>query len=474
MPPQELSRLLHSPTGSTPAVVQQHEFIASRRPRPRARQTFGELRAVDGIDLDVPRGMIFAILGPNGAGKTTLMRMLATLLHPDEGTASVMGHDLATAPDKVRGEIAMTGQFASLDEDLTGRENLMLLARLWGFRGGAARERADELLATFDLADAATKQVKDYSGGMRRRLDIAASLIVTPGVLFLDEPTTGLDPVARKSVWRMIRQLAGSGVTILLTTQYMDEADQLAARIAVIDHGKKIAEGTPRELKVATGSGFLHVALADPARLDEAATLLEAQLGASVQRSVEGAHAGGGREDAAGRERGAGRADRRRHRARGLLDGQPESRRSVLRADRKGQTMNGLTQVARPPAPSALSNALVFGWRAVLKFKHVPEQLFDLVMTPIMFTLLFTFVFGGALAGSPRRLSTDLPARHPRADGGVQLGVFGHGPVDRPRQRAVRPVPLAAHLVAGAVRGTHGGRRAAACDRRRHHPHASA
>jgi ABC-2 type transport system ATP-binding protein len=252
-------------------------------------KSFGELRAVDGIDLDVPRGMIFAILGPNGAGKTTLMRMLATLTRPDGGSASVMGHDLHAAPQAVRAEIAMTGQFASLDEDLTGRENLVLLARLWGFRGRAARQRADALLGTFELADAATKQVKDYSGGMRRRLDIAASLIVTPGVLFLDEPTTGLDPVARKSVWGMIRALAGSGVTVLLTTQYLDEADQLAARIAVIDHGKKIAEGTSRELKAATGSGFLHVALADPIRLEEAARLLEARLGASVQRSVEGA-----------------------------------------------------------------------------------------------------------------------------------------------------------------------------------------
>ncbi|MEQ1953232.1 ATP-binding cassette domain-containing protein [Mesorhizobium yinganensis] len=252
-------------------------------------KTFGDVRAVDGIDLDVPRGIIFAILGPNGAGKTTLMRMLATLARPDAGTAMIVGHDLVQSPHKVREVIAMTGQFASLDEHLTGRENLMLLARLWGFRGRASKTRADDLLATFGLSDAATKQVKDYSGGMRRRLDIAASLVVTPDVLFLDEPTTGLDPKARKDVWAMIRGLAESGVTILLTTQYLEEADQLAARIAVIDHGRKIAEGTSRELKAATGSGVLHVALADPTQLDRAATLLETRLGHTVQRSTEGA-----------------------------------------------------------------------------------------------------------------------------------------------------------------------------------------
>ena len=251
-------------------------------------KTFGDVRAVDGIDLDVPRGTIFGILGPNGAGKTTLLRMLATLLKPDGGSAQLMGHDLVSAPHEVRKSIAMTGQFASLDEDLTGRENLMLLAKLWGFRGRAG-ERADQLLAVFELADAARRQVKDYSGGMRRKLDIAASLIVTPSILFLDEPTTGLDPNARKSVWRMIRALASEGVTIFLTTQYLEEADQLAARIAVIDHGRKIAEGTSRELKAATGSGFLHVTLTDPARIDAAAQLLEQKLGGEAQRNAEGA-----------------------------------------------------------------------------------------------------------------------------------------------------------------------------------------
>jgi ABC-2 type transport system ATP-binding protein len=261
-------------------------------PAIRARglvKRFGDLQAVAGIDLDVPRGTIFAILGPNGAGKTTLMRMLATLIRPDAGTAEVMGHDLRVEPDAVRALIAMTGQFASLDEDLTGRENLIFLARLWGFGRRAARQRADELLAAFELSDARHRQVKDYSGGMRRRLDIAASLIVTPGVLFLDEPTTGLDPTARQRVWRMIRHLAQSGVTVLLTTQYLEEADQLAERIAVIDHGRKIAEGTSRELKAATGSGFLHVTVSEPAELDRARVLLEEQLDAPVQRDPNGA-----------------------------------------------------------------------------------------------------------------------------------------------------------------------------------------
>ncbi|SER47098.1 ABC-2 type transport system ATP-binding protein [Tranquillimonas rosea] len=252
------------------------------------RKSFGGVEAVAGIDLIVPRGAIFAVLGPNGAGKTTMMRMLATLATPDAGRATIMGHDLSADPQGVRAAIAMTGQFASLDEDLTGRENLVMLSLLWGFGWRGARRRATELLAAFDLADAGGKRVKDYSGGMRRRLDIAASLVVTPGVLFLDEPTTGLDPGARQKVWRIIRGLARSGVTILLTTQYLEEADQLAERIAVIDRGRKIAEGTSRELKAAIGSGMLHLTLADPAVLDQASALLAARLGESVQRSPEG------------------------------------------------------------------------------------------------------------------------------------------------------------------------------------------
>jgi ABC-2 type transport system ATP-binding protein len=266
--------------------------LDSNLPAIRARglvKHFGALRAVDGIDLEVPRGMIFGILGPNGAGKTTLLRMLATLSKPDGGSAQVMGQDVESAPHQVRKSIALTGQFASLDEDLTGRENLILFARLLGFRGRAAAARADVLLDAFELQEAARRQVKEYSGGMRRKLDIAASLIVTPAVLFLDEPTTGLDPNARKNVWRMIRALASQGVAILLTTQYLEEADQLAARIAVIDHGRKIAEGTSRELKAMTGSGFLHVTLSDPSRIDEAARLLERHLSGEAQRNVEGA-----------------------------------------------------------------------------------------------------------------------------------------------------------------------------------------
>jgi ABC-2 type transport system ATP-binding protein len=242
-------------------------------------KSFGEVRAVAGVDLAVRTGSVYGVLGPNGAGKTTTIRMLATLLRPDAGTASVLGHDIVREADTVRGLVSLTGQLASVDEDLTGRENLILLARLLGLRRADAKARATELLEAFDLSEASGRLVKNYSGGMRRRLDIAASLVVTPELMFLDEPTTGLDPRSRNQVWDIIRSLAAAGTTILLCTQYLDEADQLAEGIAVIDHGKVIAEGTPAQLKASVGTGALHVRLLDPEQRAEAAAALERELG---------------------------------------------------------------------------------------------------------------------------------------------------------------------------------------------------
>jgi ABC-2 type transport system ATP-binding protein len=242
-------------------------------------KAFGETRAVDGVDLAVPSGSVYGVLGPNGAGKTTTIRMLATLIRPDAGSARVLGHDIVSEPDAVRGVVSLTGQLASVDEDLTGRENLILIGRLLGLRRAAAKERAAELLEAFGLAEAATRLVKNYSGGMRRRLDIAASIVVTPQLMFLDEPTTGLDPRSRNQVWDIIRMLVAGGTTILLCTQYLEEADQLAEGIAVIDHGKVIAEGTPGQLKASVGTGALHVRLLDPDQRPEAEQVLARELG---------------------------------------------------------------------------------------------------------------------------------------------------------------------------------------------------
>ncbi|GEL20514.1 daunorubicin resistance protein DrrA family ABC transporter ATP-binding protein [Pseudonocardia asaccharolytica] len=251
-------------------------------------KTFGATRAVDGVDLAVRRGSVYGVLGPNGAGKTTTIRMLATLLRPDTGSARVLGHDVVREADTVRGLVSLTGQLASVDEELTGRENLVLLGRLLGLTRAAARARAAELLDAFGLAEASGRLVKGYSGGMRRRLDIAASIVVTPELMFLDEPTTGLDPRSRSQVWDIVRALAAAGATILLCTQYLDEADRLADGIAVIDHGRVIAEGTPAQLKASVGSAALHVRLLDPDRRPEAERLLARALG-GVHREPDAA-----------------------------------------------------------------------------------------------------------------------------------------------------------------------------------------
>ena len=243
---------------------------------------FGGKRVVDGVNLAIPSGTVYGVLGPNGAGKTTTIRILATLLRPDGGSARVLGHDVLHDAAAVRRRVSLTAQFASVDEDLTAAENLILLARLLGLSRSRAKARASELLDAFDLADAARRQVQAFSGGMRRRLDIAASIIVTPDLLFLDEPTTGLDPRSRNQVWEIVRTIVADGTTVLLTTQYLDEADQLADRIAVIDAGKVIAEGTRGELKASVGAGSLTLRLLDPEQRHAAATLLSALLGVPV------------------------------------------------------------------------------------------------------------------------------------------------------------------------------------------------
>jgi ABC-2 type transport system ATP-binding protein len=230
----------------------------------------------------VPRGSVYGLLGPNGAGKTTAVRVLATLLRPDEGQARVFGHDVRREPDAVRSRVSLTGQYASVDEDLTGTENLVLLGRLIGYGRRAARERSARLLEAFGLSDASDRQVKNYSGGMRRRIDIAASILNTPDLLFLDEPTTGLDPRSRNHVWDIIRVVVAQGTTVLLTTQYLEEADRLAGRIAVIDHGKVIAEGTPGELKSSVGAGSVHLRLRDAGQREDARRLLGRVLDAPV------------------------------------------------------------------------------------------------------------------------------------------------------------------------------------------------
>jgi daunorubicin resistance ABC transporter ATP-binding subunit len=236
---------------------------------------YGKTQALSGLDLTVPTGTVYGLLGPNGAGKTTAVRVLATLLKPDAGRARVLGHDVLAQAPAVRRTIGLTGQYAALDEYLTGRSNLIMIGQLSRLTAKAARRRADELLERFGLTDAAGRAVKTYSGGMRRRLDLAASLIGHPAVLFLDEPTTGLDPNARALMWVIVRELVADGTTLLLTTQYLDEADQLAGRIAVIDGGRVIAEGTPAELKSSVGGQRILLTLADEADKTVAARALQ-------------------------------------------------------------------------------------------------------------------------------------------------------------------------------------------------------
>ena len=261
------------------AEYDHHAMFTQRSAAPAVRvagviKRFGATVALAGVDLEVAEGTVFGLLGPNGAGKTTLVRVLATLVAPDSGHAEVFGRDVVSEASAVRELLGLTGQSAAVDEILTGRENLQMFGRLFDLSPAEARRRAGELLERFDLADAADRPARTYSGGMRRRLDLASSLLTRPRILFLDEPTTGLDPRSRNEIWRIVRELVREGATVLLTTQYLEEADQLADRIAVIDHGRVIAQGTGNELKDRVGGQILEVELSTAAQRDEAQSVL--------------------------------------------------------------------------------------------------------------------------------------------------------------------------------------------------------
>ena len=387
-----------------------------------ATKRFGPTVALAGVDLEVPEGAVFGLLGPNGAGKTTLVRILTTLLTPDAGRAEVLGHDVVREPVAVRELLGLTGQFAAVDELLTGRENLEMFGRLFKLSREDARRRADELLERFDLAAAADRPARTYSGGMRRRLDLASSLLTRPRMLFLDEPTTGLDPRSRNEIWAMVRELRREGTTLLLTTQYLEEADQLADRIAVIDRGKVIAEGTGSELKDRVGGQILEVELSSAAQRDHAQEVL-ARVGCGEPEPEERPdrlslpaprHGLELVEEAAAELRRAeiGVTDLGLRRptlddvflqltgAPPSEDGGPPPRAAAERISERRRPILRL----QPPSPravrSAIGDAAVVTGRNMRHFIRQPQLLIFSTIQPIMFVLLFVYVFGGAVSGS--------------------------------------------------------------------------
>ena len=381
---------------------------------------FGSTTALAGVDLEVPEGMVFGLLGPNGAGKTTLIRILATLLEPDAGRAELLGHDVVAESSSVRELLALTGQFAAVDELLTGRENLEMFGRLFRLSRAEARRRASELLERFELTDAADRTAKTYSGGMRRRLDLASSMLTQPRVLFLDEPTTGLDPRSRNEIWEIVRDLRREGTTILLTTQYLEEADQLADEIAVIDHGRVIAEGTGNELKDRVGGHILEVELTDVQQRDEArAALLRIGCGQPEED---------GRpdrltlpapreslvlvEEAAAELRRAGIGVNEMGLRGPTLDdvflqltgqapsenGRPEGAVAVPEGPaRRPRRLWRLRAPSLRDAESSVTDIAVVTMRNLRHFWRQPDLLIFSTIQPVMFVLLFVYVFSGAI-----------------------------------------------------------------------------
>jgi ABC-2 type transport system ATP-binding protein len=394
---------------------------------------FGATVALAGVDLEVAEGTVFGLLGPNGAGKTTLVRVLATLLAPDSGHAEVFGHDVVSEARVVRELLGLTGQFAAVDEILTGRENLQMFGRLFDLSPAEARRRAAELLERFDLADAADRPARTYSGGMRRRLDLASSLLTRPRILFLDEPTTGLDPRSRNEIWGIVRELVREGTTLLLTTQYLEEADQLADQIAVVDHGRVIAQGTGNELKDRVGGKILEVELSIAAQRDEAQAVLarvgcgDPEPGERLDRLTLPAPRDGLEliEDAASALRHAGIGVSDLGLRRPTLDdvflqltgvppsgdgagrsaslsagGAPAATGPQSGAEHRARRLPALRRPSRLDIRSAVTDAGVVTARNLRHFVRQPQLLIFSTIQPIMFVLLFAYVFGGAIQGS--------------------------------------------------------------------------
>jgi ABC transporter DrrB family efflux protein len=411
---------MSAPTSSSPAVR-----VAG------VTKSFGATTALAGVDLVVPEGTVFGLLGPNGAGKTTLVRVLATLLTPDAGRAEIFGRDVVGDAPIVRELLGLTGQFAAVDEILSGRENLVMFGRLFDLQPAEARRRADELLERFDLADAGDRPARTYSGGMRRRLDLASSLLTRPRILFLDEPTTGLDPRSRNQIWTIVRELVREGTTLLLTTQYLEEADELADRIAVIDHGRVIAEGTGNELKERIGGQILEVELVSATRREEAQAVLRG-VGCSEPEPAERADRLTLPAPRDGLELIEDAAAALRHAEIGVtniglrgptlddvflqLTGAPASANGgppAASADAAPATAKPVAPGPRPerrlvrlhvPSPaelrSDLSDTRVVTGRNLRHFVRQPQLLIFSTIQPVMFVLLFAYVFGGAVEGS--------------------------------------------------------------------------
>ena len=380
---------------------------------------FGSTTALAGVDLEVPQGMIFGLLGPNGAGKTTLVRILATLLEPDAGRAELLGHDVVAGSEGVRELLALTGQFAAVDELLTGRENLEMFGRLFRLSRLEARRRASELLERFELADAADRTAKTYSGGMRRRLDLASSLVTRPRVLFLDEPTTGLDPRSRNEIWEIVRELRRDGTTILLTTQYLEEADELADEIAVIDHGRVIAEGTGNELKDRVGGQILEVELTDVRQREVAeAALLRVGCGPPEQdERPNRLTLPAPRESLVLVEEAAAELRRAGIEISDMGLRRPTLDDVFLQLTGETASGNGTPELAaavpdenerrlrlpRPHAPSlrgvesSVTDSAVVTMRNLRHFWRQPDLLVFSTIQPVMFVVLFVYVFGGAV-----------------------------------------------------------------------------